>query len=401
MIEENVNQEWLDALLRHQIYSLRVAGAIRNKVNELLRKTEDEIATQIREGLRGDLTFTPTRLAKAEKALKKVKALRNAGWDRVDTELFSQLLQYAKEEAVFLARALETVVPVLLETNLPSPQSLQTMVKTHPFEGRTLKEWSKSLRASDLRRIEDQVKIGLTRGESSDRIARRIIGTAKLKGVDGVTQITRRGAEAIIRTAVSSYSNETREAFFEGNADLFTNELFVATLDGRTTAICRSLDGKRFKIHEGPIPPLHFSCRSIRVAAISSEAIGNRPARTYTQRALLREFGKQEGLGNITARSNLPRGHKGEFDSFAARRIREMTEVLPAKVSYQEWLMRQPAAFQNDILGVTKGKLFRQGGLTLDKFVDAKGKEFTLSQLARRDMDAFIAAGLDPEAFYR
>lgn len=398
---ENVNQEWLDALLRHQIYLLRVAGAIRNKVDELLLKTEDEIATQIREMLRGDLTFTPKRLAKAEAALKKVKAIRNAGWDRVDNELFAQLMGYAQEETIFLARALETVLPVLIESNLPSPQSLRSMVKTRPFEGRTLKEWASTLQTNDLRRIEDQIKIGLVRGEPSDRIARRIVGTAKLKGADGVTQITRRNAEAIIRTAVNSFSNGARDMFFQANADLFGEELFVATLDGRTTPICRSYDGKRFKLGEGPHPPLHFSCRSIRVAAITPEAIGNRPARPFAQRTLLREFARQEGLGKIGSRDRLPRGYKGEFDSFAGRRMREMTQIIPAKINYQEWLTRQTAAFQDDVLGPTRGKLFRQGGVTLDRFVNRAGDEIPLAQLAQRDANAFIAAGFDPEAFYR
>jgi len=398
---ENVNQEWLDALLRHQIYSLRVAGAIRNRVDEILLATEDDIATQIREMLRGDVTFTPQRLKKAEKALAKIKAMRNAGWNQVDKELFAQLSAFTQEEALFLGRALETVLPVIIEANLPSPQSLRSLVKTQPFEGRTMKDWAKTLRANDLRRIEDQIKIGLVRGEPSDRIARRIVGSAKLKGRDGVTQITRRNAEAITRTAVNSFSNGARSMFFEENAALFGEELFVATLDGRTTPICRSYDGKRFKLGEGPHPPLHFSCRSLRVAAIGPEAIGNRPARPFTKRTLVREFAKQEGLGNITSRAKLPRGYKGEFDSFAGRRMREMTQIIPAKITYQDWLSRQTAAFQDDVLGPTRGRLFRQGGLTLDKFVNRAGDEIPLAQLAQRDADAFIAAGLDPEAFYR
>lgn len=398
---ENVNQEWLDALIRHQIYSLRVAGAIRNRIDEILLATEDDIATRIREMLRGDVTFTPKRLAKAERALVKIKAIRSAGWGQVDKELFAQLSQYAREEALFLGRAIETVLPVVIEANLPSPQSLMSMVKMQPFEGRTLKDWARTLRQQDLRRIEDQIKIGLVRGEPSDRIARRIVGTAKLKGRDGVTQITRRNAEAITRTAISSFSNGARSMFFRANAALFGEELFVATLDGRTTPICRSYDGKRFELGEGPRPPLHFSCRSIRVAAIGPEAIGNRPARPFTKRLLVKEFVKQEGLGNITSRSKLPHGYKGQFDSFARQRMREMTQIVPAKINYQEWLSRQTATFQDDVLGPTRGRLFRQGGMTLDKFVNRVGDEIPLAQLAQRDADAFLAAGFDPGAFYR
>ena len=80
-------------------------------------------------------------------------------------------------------------------------------------------------------------------------------------------------------------------------------------------------------------------------------------------------------------------------------RTRELIGRVPAKVDYQTWLGRQSATFQDDVLGVTKGRLFRRGNLPLDRFVDANDLEKTLTELARSDADAFIAAGLDPEDF--
>jgi len=62
-------------------------------------------------------------------------------------------------------------------------------------------------------------------------------------------------------------------------------------------------------------------------------------------------------------------------------------------------LKRQPASFQDEVLGKTKAKLFREGGLNVDQFVDRAGNELTLSQLAERKPDAFRKAGLDPEKF--
>jgi hypothetical protein len=57
-------------------------------------------------------------------------------------------------------------------------------------------------------------------------------------------------------------------------------------------------------------------------------------------------------------------------------------------------LRGKPAEFQDEILGVTKGRLFREGGLTLDRFVDSKGREYSLDELRKRDADAFEKAGL-------
>jgi hypothetical protein len=68
-------------------------------------------------------------------------------------------------------------------------------------------------------------------------------------------------------------------------------------------------------------------------------------------------------------------------------------------VTYQQWLGRQPAAFQESVLGTTKAKLFREGGMRLDQFVDANGRGYTLSELARTRPGTFRDAGLSPGDF--
>ena len=72
---------------------------------------------------------------------------------------------------------------------------------------------------------------------------------------------------------------------------------------------------------------------------------------------------------------------------------------MPAKVNYQEWLGRQSYQFQNDVLGVNRARLFRDGKVPLDRFVDKSGRQYTLAELARRDRQAFLDAGLDPAGF--
>ena len=164
---------------------------------------------------------------------------------------------------------------------------------------------------------------------------------------------------------------------------------------------CRSLDGETFPIaQEFPRLPLHFGERSRRVPMPDAEPLGKRPMKPVTERGLLREFTKAEGLEPVTKRANLPRGTKGAFDQFARRRTRELIGRTPAKTTYQTFLERQSAAFQNDVLGKTRGRLFRRGGLELDRHVErSTGRLFTLEELARSDAAAFRAAGLDPEDF--
>jgi hypothetical protein len=71
-----------------------------------------------------------------------------------------------------------------------------------------------------------------------------------------------------------------------------------------------------------------------------------------------------------------------------------MDGQVAASTTYDKWLRGRSVEFQEDILGVAKAKLFRQGGLTLDKFVDRNGAEYTLDELRKRESAAFAAAGL-------
>lgn len=395
-----VNEELFNALVRHQIYLLRTSGAIRNRIFALLDATEQDIADKIRSRLLNATGLdTPADVRRMEGLLSAIRVTRLKAWDQVTEEWLQQVQDVATNEPVLLAGITRTVSPVILDLVLPSVRSLKAIATSNPFEGRTLKQWASSIAQEDLRRIENAVRVGMVQGESSAEIARRVVGSANLRGVDGVTQITRRGAEAITRTAVNHVSNQARREFINANADLFDEEQYVATLDSRTTPVCRGNDGKRFPIGKGPIPPLHFNCRSLRVPVIDGDALGQRPAKPVTEKQLLREFSEKNGFPAPKKRADLPHGTKTQYDQFARSRIRELTGRVPAKETYQTWLTKQTATFQDDVLGKTRAQLFRKGGITLDRFTNRAGDEIPLSQLAKSHAEAFRAAGLDPEDF--
>lgn len=394
------NQELFDALVRHQILLLRVSEGIRLRIQRLLDATEADIADRIRSRLLNATGLTTSaNVRRLETLLRMIRATRLRAWEEVTEAWLEELVELSRQEPVLLQGILQTVSPVQLSLLLPAVDQLKALVTAEPFKGQTLAKWASTIAQGDLRRIEDQIRMGMIAGEGSAEIARRVVGSARLRGTDGVTQITRREAEAITRTAVNHISNMARREFMLLNADLFIEEQFVATLDSRTTPVCRSYDGRRFKIGKGPIPPLHFNCRSLRVPVIDGHALGSRPFKAVTTQQLLREFSEKEGISTPPSRARLPRGTKGRYDEFARARIRELTGRVPAKTTYQEWLRTQSASFQDDVLGKTRGRLFRHGGLTLEKFVSQAGIEIPLSELARLHAGAFRAAGLDPEGF--
>lgn len=399
MAEQTSNELLVDALVRHQIYLLRVAGALREEIYAILDKTEEDLQEVIERRLKAGKGFDSQSAQRLRVLERLVHNIRDPAWDKVDKLFFEQVDELARYEPEFTAAAIRAVAPVELDTIMPSVPRLRALARSTPMQGRVLKEWASRQRAADLDRIMSAVQVGMVQGEGSADIARRVVGTRQMHKTDGVTEITRRDAEALTRTMVNHVSNVARREFLLANDDLFDVEVFLATLDSRTTPVCRSQDHKRYAVGKGPIPPLHFKCRSTRVPVLNGEVLGNRPMKPVTEQMLVREYARANDFQQVSVRKDLPRGHLGRFDEFARKRVRELVGTVPASTSYQQFLKRQVAEFQDDVLGKTRGALFRRGGLDVDAFVDAQGKQIKLSILARTEREAFIRAGLDPGEF--
>lgn len=70
--------------------------------------------------------------------------------------------------------------------------------------------------------------------------------------------------ERYARTKHTEVMNRARVEEFE-KSGVVQGYQYSAILDGRTTAICQGLHGKKFRSGTEPIPPLHFNCRSLLI----------------------------------------------------------------------------------------------------------------------------------------
>ena len=70
-------------------------------------------------------------------------------------------------------------------------------------------------------------------------------------------------------------------------------------------------------------------------------------------------------------------------------------QQVAADLDYYHWLQQQPAAFQTEALGPVRAKLFREGGLSVERFAELQlDRNFT--PLTLRQM-----IDLEPLAFER
>ena len=71
-----------------------------------------------------------------------------------------------------------------------------------------------------------------------------------------------------------------------------------------------------------------------------------------------------------------------------------MDGQVPKDTTYADWIMRQSAGRQDQVLGTTRAKLLRDGDLKMADLYDNKGIYLSLAQLRERDAAAFKRAGL-------
>lgn len=120
--------------------------------------------------------------------------------------------------------------------------------------------------------IQENLTVGIIRGESIDKMARRIS-----KRLD----VSMSNAKRLVRTE-TAYIHELAALDSYKEAGITTYR-FVATLDNRTSEICQELDRKEFPVEKATpgenFPPMHPNCRSTTEAVFYDEIESTRTAR--------------------------------------------------------------------------------------------------------------------------
>lgn len=353
-----VNDELRDGAIRHSVYLTRYSTGVVNKIMRLLAKTDRDIIRRLQsKNLPG--SRTPYQRERLERLIKGVREISIAGSASMAGLLRDELRDLNAYEVNFLANQINAALVVDLQAVTPALGTVYSAALSTPFQGKYLRQWTAQLSANKAREIADSIRISVVEGETISDTIRRLRGTRNVGYKNGVLFKHRRHAEAIARTAVNHIVTHARRDVFRANADIVKAYQYVATLDGRTTDICMSLDGKTWPTREeAPTPPQHINCRSSIAPVVKS----------------WKELGFK--------RNELDAGQRAS-----------MNGAVSAKETYGTWLRKQPASFQNDVLGRTKAKLFREGGVSLDRFVDPTGRSYTLAELRRIEARAFDRIG--------
>lgn len=344
-----VNEDLLDAAIRHAVRLERLkAGEVRKILAQLNRETYPKILAEIAKleavGVEDWDGIIRANNPEYRKIMERVDRILHDGIRAAGKTLQIDLTELAGVEVGWQLQVLRNTLPAINVTlEAPAPAVLDALVKRRPFQGRLLKDWYDSLETSTRAKVRSTVGRGIAEGRSVPDMVRDLRGR---KGVPGILDQSRREVEGVVRTATNHVTTGAKQATYERNTDVVKGVLWVSTLDRRTTPLCVSLDGREFRVDEGPRPPAHFHCRSTVVPITKS----------------FRELGIDL--------DELPEGTRASMDG-----------QVPVKTTYGDWLKRQPVAIQNEVLGKHRAEWFRSGRISVDKFTDDRQRVLTVEEL--------------------
>jgi len=388
-----------EALFRNAIdlnrFSNSVARRVINAYNDIIIDAVNQLRTI-------DELAAPVKAARLRGILAQLKDSLGT-WAGDSTELTALELQgIAQLQSEFVSEELRKALPAgarnIVNTVEISPQFAQSVVTTDPTQlnvvalsddlfaavqgapqtfsltaaqgatitlpnGEVVSKAFRGIAVDQAERFSQVVRQGLLTGETTPAIAKRLIGSLQFgERAKTVREIAAAGGQAtaiadnqivaLVRTSINQVANTASQQVYEANQDITKKYRYVATLDTRTSAICRALDGKVFEYGKGPTPPQHFNCRSTTVPVIDYKELG--------------------------------------FDPPPPGRRAAQGGQVPANTSYGKWLSEQDLATKAKALGASKvayfNKLSNKYGpeAAIAKLVSKDGTELTLDQLRAR-----------------
>ena len=239
--------------------------------------------------------------------------------------------------------------------------------------GETVQKAFRGIAVRNQALLDRTITAGVFSGESVNKIAKSLAGTLEFDKVATTKQKIAAGGQAIklashqiktvVRTSVNQVQNQASQSVYAANSKVAPRYEYVATLDSKTSNVCKRLDGRKFQYNKGPTPPQHFNCRSTTVPVVDYEGLS-----------------KRQGFEDLT---EPPVGKVVSRPSATGR--------VPQGTQYGDWLLQQDKKLQVKTLGTEqKVDIFKKlakkegsGHAAIRKMIRNDGTELPLDKLEK------------------
>ena len=362
----------IDDAERHEVYLARLTTELLNsKIYPSIEAAYKAARAILQDTERIDSIRVLERIRK--EVDKSVRKELDEGWSGATESLTVMAVYEAGYAAKLTGKELDVKLSVPGKDKIKSyiDKSIISLTSRQRVNAGTWAEYVNGSVDAAAKQIDGIIVTGYQQGQTVGQMTKAIR--------DSSNGIIKTQAEALARTGQSHYANQAREAMAIDNLKAIKYRVFVATFDNRTTLTCRGFDGKSWPMADDSYPrlPLHYNERSVYV---------------YTDDPDKVKSGRRAAVGgrdNVDINPNRKLKYRGK---------RDLDIFKPGQVdageSMDSWLRSQPDWFIEDSLGETRAKLFKDGGLKIERFTDMTGRPLTLDQLRQLDAKAFERAGL-------
>lgn len=381
-----------DATMAHSWTLLRVAAGQREAALAVLESLETELAGQA--DLFGKIR-NPAGERYKELEAETGRIIRGA-YKVIAGEQKSALEQIATSEVQFINTAMNKAVGVSVFSQKISPQVLQAVSGPIIF-GAPAGDWWNGQAAALRAKFGQEMAKGILMGEDNAALVRRVRGTKANGYKDGIMNVSKREATALVRTSVISASNYARIETFRTMGTVKGIQ-WVATLDSRTTEICMALDKKQWRFPDlepighnkrFPGPTAHWQCRSTQTAVTYSwsELAGKKIPETdnKTLQAAVEDKLREEGKT------------EEQVTAYVARARASIDGPVSASSTFEDWARTKPPEFVEKLVGPGRYALFDAGQISFSDLTNQDNRPLTLAALK----DAVETGNLPSETLRR
>lgn len=360
------------ALAQHQHWLYRSATGVSDDAKALVDDFGGEVAQAIYSTL-PELTPNEQQALLRGKyttgALRSFRSQVNSALSDFGTSLRELLdttgADLAGYESSYATRLLGAVAENIRNPNIESDHLYEVATLENPILGKLYEDWFSDIESSTRRKVFDTVRRGVSDGLSTDAIVRSVRGTKAASRKDGILNVTRNEADMLVRTTRTAVSNVAYEQTYAALGAEYV--MVCATLDGRTSMYCATHDGVRYKLGtKYPSPPYHPHCRTVLMPDVNNGEFELRTSNTSFK-----------SISKMTGEER----EKLEYSMVDGK-------------NYSQWFASQSAEFQKEWLGPARYKLYKDGNYSLNRFTDANGSAYTISELKSRDEKTFSDLGL-------
>ena len=355
----NINEKILDEITGHAINIQRFEASVQRQVVKELRALEKNLVEELRKSNVVDSVRRQTQQKRLKVLLVQTRETIKTAYQDIAKGQMATLKEVAELSEIQTVKAINTSLKAEIVTTAMSKSTISAIASDTLVEGAPTRQWWTRRTNQFKDKFEDTIRLGLLKGLPTDDIVSSLVGTSVNKFRDGALYSQYRGAEALVRSSIQTVANTSRLDTYADNTDIIKGIEWSSTFDNRTSEICMSLDGRQWDMDYKPIghsiafpgATAHWNCRSTQIPVTKS----------------WKELGSKKKFAEI------PKSTRASMDG----------QVSGGK-NYEQWLRGNSKAFQIEVLGVEKRKLWKAGKINFTDLVNQSANPLTLAEIKNK-----------------